>query len=115
MKVAQSFEKEELNSKVVQYIHQDSIIFSDKSTSYVDFSELVDIHITTKSDKETTKTTLKWVHIAISNAKRNLLGVYHMIKPKFLQAYLNEFCYKLNRRYFGFKLFNRLVIATINN
>ena len=115
MKVAQSFEKEELNSKVVQYIHQDSIIYSDKSTSYVDFSELVDIHITTKSDKETTKTTLKWVHIAISNAKRNLLGVYHMIKPKFLQAYLNEFCYKLNRRYFGFRLFNRLVIATINN
>ena len=75
MKVAQSFEKEELNSKVVQYIHQDSIIFSDKSTSYVDFSELVDIHITTKSDKETTKTTLKCVHIAISSSKRNLLGV----------------------------------------
>ena len=105
MKVAQSFEKEELNSKVVQYIHQDSIIFSDKSTSYVDFSELVDIHITTKSDKETTKTTLKWVHIAISNVKRNLLGLYHMIKPKFLQTYLNEFCYKLNRRYFAFLIF----------
>lgn len=115
MKVAESFKKEELSSKVVEYIHQDSIIFSDKSTSYVDFSEFVDTHITTKSTKETTKTTLKWVHIAISNAKRNLLGVYHMIKPGYLQSYLNEFCYKLNRRYFGFKLFSRLIIATINN
>jgi hypothetical protein len=45
MKVNQSFEKEELNSKVVKYINQDSIIFSDKSTSYVDLSEIVDTHI----------------------------------------------------------------------
>ncbi|MEN5129723.1 IS1595 family transposase, partial [Elizabethkingia anophelis] len=27
--------------------------------------------------------------------------------------YLNEFIYKLNRRYFGDKLFERLVIANI--
>jgi hypothetical protein len=59
--------------------------FSDKNTSYVNFSELVDAHITSKSTKETTKTTLIWVHIAINNAKRNLLGVYHMIKPIYLQ------------------------------
>jgi hypothetical protein len=38
-----------------------------------------------------------------------------MIKIKYLQAYLNEFCYKLNRRYFGEKLFDRLIIATIKN
>ncbi|HIP36061.1 MAG TPA: IS1595 family transposase, partial [Crocinitomix sp.] len=41
-----------------------------------------------------------WVHIAISNAKRTLLGIYHKIKGKYLQLYLDEFCYKLNRRYF---------------
>jgi hypothetical protein len=35
----------------------------------------VDTHMSEKSTKETTATTLKWVHIAISNAKRNLLGV----------------------------------------
>ncbi|MDG1915020.1 MAG: transposase, partial [Crocinitomix sp.] len=60
---------------------------------------------------ETTKTTLKWVHIAISNAKRNFLGVYHKIKGKYLQNYLNEFCYKLNRKYFGERLFDRLTLA----
>lgn len=57
-------------------------------------------------------TTLKWVHIAISNVKRNLLGIYHKIKGKYLQLYLDEFCYKLNRRYFGNNLFDRLVVAT---
>ena len=115
MKVLESHNKEDLNKQLIEYINEKAIIFSDKSTSYVDFSELVETHISSKSDKEITKTTLKWVHIAISNAKRNLLGVYHMIKGKYLQAYLNEFCYKLNRRYFGKRLFDRLVIATIAN
>jgi hypothetical protein len=30
-----------------------------------------------------------------------------------LQLYLNEFVYKLNRRYFGERIFDRLVIASI--
>lgn len=110
MKVLESHNKEDVNKQIIEYINEKAIIFSDRSTSYVDFSELVETHISSKSDKEITKTTLKWVHIAISNAKRNLLGVYHMIK-----GYLNEFCYKLNRRYFGKRLFDRLVIATIAN
>ena len=39
----------------------------------------------------------------ISNAKRSILDTYHDIKAEFLQLYLNEFCYKFNRRYFGFR------------
>jgi len=54
---------------------------------------------------------LKWVHIAISNAKRTLLGIYHKIKGMYLQNYLDEFCYKLNRRYVNEKLFERLTVA----
>jgi hypothetical protein len=64
-------------------------------------------------NKETTTETLRWVHIAISNAKSNFLGNFHKIKGKHLQLYLNEFVYKLNRRYFEEKLFDRLVIASI--
>ena len=71
----------------------------------------METHITEVSDKNTTKTTLQWVHIAISNAKRTLLGIFHKIKGKYLQNYLNEFCYKLNRRYFGETLFDRLTLA----
>jgi hypothetical protein len=115
MKTLESHEKSASNGIVVEYIHEKAVIFSDQSTSYVDFAELVEMHVMEKSSEQTTKTTLKWVHITISNAKRNLLGVYHMIKGKYLQAYLDEFCYKLNRRYFGRRLFDRLVIATIGN
>ncbi len=65
------------------------------------------------NDEQTTKEILKWIHIAISNAKRNFIGNYHKIKKKYLQLYLNEFVYKLNRRYFGERIFDRLVIANI--
>jgi hypothetical protein len=42
-----------------------------------------------------------------------LLDIYHDIKPEYLQNYLNEFCYKFNRRYFGENLFDRLMIASV--
>ena len=85
----------------------------DKSTSYVDIADFVEAHLTEKSSNEVTKTTLKWVHIAISNAKRAFLGVYHKMKGIYLQNYLDEFCYKLNRRYFKHRLFDRVALAVI--
>ncbi|KAA6306342.1 hypothetical protein EZS27_042003, partial [termite gut metagenome] len=47
--------------------------------------------------------------IAISNSKSLLRDTYHGIKSEFLQEYLNEFCYKFNRRYFGEDMFDRLL------
>lgn len=112
-KVLQDHLSDHIDQEVKQSIDEKSIVFSDKSTSYVDISDYVEMHVTEKSSKTTTKETLKWVHITISNAKRNLLGNYHKIKGKYLQLYLNEFVYKLNRRYFGDRIFDRLVIANI--
>lgn len=112
-KVLETHLSEEINETIKNNIDNQSIVFTDKSTSYVDIADFVELHIMEKSDKTTTTETLRWVHIAISNAKRNLLGNYHKIKRKYLQLYLNEFIYKLNRRYFGEKLFDRLIIANI--
>lgn len=41
---------------------------------------------------------LTWTHILISNAKSFILGTFHGIGKKHLQAYLDEFCYRFNRR-----------------
>ena len=112
-KVLTNHTAEQINGTIQESIAEKSVVFSDKSTSYIDIADYVEIHITEKSDNQTTKETLRWVHIAISNAKRNFLGNHHKIKGKYLQMYLNEFVYKLNRRYFGEKLFDRLVIAGI--
>ncbi len=115
MKVLESHSSDEIDQKIEESIQEKSIVFSDKSTSYVNISQYVEVHITEKSTKETTVKSLPWVHIVISNAKRTLLGIYHKIKGKYLQLYLDEFCYKLNRRYFGDRLFDRLVLAMSDN
>lgn len=111
MKVLDTHQAEELTETVMDFVDTSSIIFSDKSTSYTDLKDIVEGHYTELSSEETTKTTLRWVHIAISNAKRVFNGLFQKISRKYLQLYLNEFCYKLNRRYFGARLFNRLTLA----
>ncbi len=112
-KVLDTHHSAEIDQAVKEAIDNESIVVTDQSTSYVNIADFVELHITEKSNEQTTKETLRWVHITISNAKRNLLGNYHKIKRKYLQLYLNEFIYKLNRRYFGEKIFDRLVIASI--
>jgi len=72
------------------------------------------IAITTSEIKEV-HTFLPWVHSAIGNAKRILDGIHHSNGENYLQNYLNEYCYKYNRRYFGEKLFDRLLLACIEN
>ena len=66
-------------------------------------------------DKARVGRVLPWVHISISNPKRSILDTYHDVKADFLQLYLNEFCYKFNRRYFGFHLFERLELCACTN
>ena len=66
----------------------------------------------TVPDKDAPK-VFPWVHVAIANAKSLLRDMYHVVSRELLQLYLNEFCYKLNRVYFGDKTFDRLVIATV--
>jgi len=52
---------------------------------------------------------LPWVHIAIANLKRFLLGRFYGVSPKYVQEYLNEFCYRFNRRFWEQQLPTRLI------
>ena len=53
---------------------------------------------------------LHWLHKAISNLKAFLLGTYHG-RCRQLQAYLDEFCFRFNRRKTGDQIFCRLARA----
>ena len=53
---------------------------------------------------------LHWLRKAISNLKAFLLGTYHGRCTQ-LQAYLNEFCFRFNRRKNGDHIFARLARA----
>ena len=62
--------------------------------------------------KDTPKTFPR-MHVAIGNAKALIRDMYHGVSMELLQLYLDEFCYKFNRKYFGDKTFDRLLIAAI--
>lgn len=97
MQVNKSELKEAVNEMVSKTINSKTILFTDMAKSYVDLNKIVETHIMEKSSVSW-DSTLQWSHIAIANLKRNLLGVYHFVKNEYLQGYLDEFCYKLNRR-----------------
>ena len=94
-------------------IDKDAELIGDGTKSHADFPEMFNKYTGRAILPEEIGKVLPWVHIAISNSKNLIKNIYHGIKPEFLQEYLNEFCYKFNRRYFGDKLFDRLMIASI--
>lgn len=56
--------------------------------------------------------SLENVDRVISLAKRYLLGTYHQYCARaHLQRFLNEFCYRFNRRYSWYQLASRLLVA----
>lgn len=113
MFVIDNLKSKTIDGKVKMYVNPDSTITSDDSKSYTNFKSLVKEHVHQVIEPAQVGKILPWVHIAISNAKRLLLDVYHDITPDYLQNYLNEFCYKFNRRRFGNGLFDRLMVAAL--
>lgn len=56
---------------------------------------------------------LPWVHTLIGNVKTFLRGTYHGVSHKHLQRYLDEFCYRHNRRFKGPEIFERILAAAL--
>jgi hypothetical protein len=113
MKVIDNLKTETINEQVQKLAGKATQIDTDGSTSYVDLKDFVPRHHAQVIPKEKVGEILPWVHIAISNAKRQIINTFHDVKPEFLQKYLDEFCYKFNRRYCGEALFNRLLVACV--
>jgi len=114
MKVIENLESDTINEAVKELASGVTEVDTDDSKSYVDLKDFVPRHNAQVIPKEKVGEVLPWVHIAISNAKRLLINTFHDIKPEFLQNYLDEFCYKFNRRYKGEQLFNSLLTACVS-
>lgn len=64
-----------------------------------------------KYDPKNEPEHLHWIHIIISNTKALIEGTFHGLGSKHLQRYLNEFCYRFNRRWLESGLFAHLINA----
>lgn len=100
-----------IDVEVIDNIKKESSLITDASSSYVHFKNLINEHVSQVIEPKEVGKVLPWVHIVISNAKRLLLDIYHDVKTEFLQSYLNEFCYKFNRR--NMNCFERLMFAAL--
>jgi len=95
-------------------INPNSTIITDASTSHTNFKNYFREHKSQVIDPKDIGKVLPWVHIAIGNSKSSFRATHYGIKPEFMQGYLNEFCYKFNRRYFGENIFDRLMMAGVS-
>lgn len=97
---------------VKELIDKQAVLQTDESTAFANITDCIDTHVRYISSTKEGKFNLREVHIAISTLRGDLQK-YHMVSERMLQNYLNAFCHKLNRRYFGNKIFDRLIIASV--
>jgi transposase-like protein len=96
-------------------IQPGSHILSDGWTGYRRLKQKGFEHTATAISKqqEPAHSLFPWVHIALSNLKRFLLGTHHKVEPKHLPNYVAEFNYRLNRRTMESDLMTRLLRACL--
>ncbi|WP_214070580.1 IS1595 family transposase [Mucilaginibacter sp. dw_454] len=100
-----------INYELKKSLDPTSTIVTDGWRGYSRSTDVIAKHIKNIVPPKEAHKTLPWVHTVIANSKRQFLGVHHSIGKDYLQNYLNEFCYKLNRRNFQTDLFDRMIVA----
>ena len=60
-------------------------------------------------DPEVAEDYLPIIHLVFANLKTWLIGIHHGVSHQHLQAYLNEFTFRFNRRFYPFNAFRSLL------
>jgi transposase-like protein len=114
MQVVDNFRAKTIEKFAEAHIEKGSKIIADGFQSYksqkIKKNYFVDYDML-PADSEDSK--LKWLHTFVSNAKAFVLGTFHGLKADDLQLYLDEFCYRFNRRYIPHLAFDKLINSAI--
>ncbi len=95
------------------HIAEGSTISSDAYRSYRKLQKAGYHHEAKVFNPKEDSEHLKWLHTIIGNTKSFINGTFHGLGQKHLQSYLDEFCYRFNRRSFSGELFNRLLSSCL--
>lgn len=107
MKVAQDLTSNTINQFIAESIEKGSTIRTDAYRGYNKILETGNTRIVEVSNVE--DDNYRSVHLVITNLKAYINGTYHGVKEENLQSYLDEFCYRFNRRAMHESLFDRLL------
>lgn len=111
MAVVERVCKDEIAGFTQQACHAEAIIKTDGFNCYRVLDQIGFQHLeVVAKDHPEGASAFPYVHTLISNAKAWLSGTFHGgVRPRYLPRYLDEFCYRFNRRAFNGQGFNRLL------
>lgn len=86
-------------------------IITDDWSGYATLGKRGYLHtaVAERGDPQVAETFLPIIHLVFSNLKTWLRGTHHGVSPQHLQAYLNEFTFRFNRRFYPFNAFRSLL------
>ena len=98
----------ELTKFVQENVAKGAVVRTDGWKGYDDLTTLGYTHeaLVLDEDPERTEAHLPMIHFAFSNLKTWLLGTHRGVSARHLQAYLNEFVFRINRRFYPMTAFN---------
>ncbi len=101
-----------LTSFVKENITAGATVLSDGANGYIDLPKLgYDHHpLVLAGDPEKAESHLPMIHLVFANLKTWIRGTHHgRIEPHHLQAYLNEYVFRFNRRFYPMTAFNSVL------
>jgi predicted RNA-binding Zn-ribbon protein involved in translation (DUF1610 family) len=104
------FSAKSLDAFIGLAVARDATIHTDAWSGYRD--PPVRAHRRRKVGPMAAHLVLPWIHRAFSNLKRWAMGTYHGLRPQHLQAYLDEYAFRFNRRHDRPAAFHRLLGLT---
>jgi transposase-like protein len=103
---------EALMDFVKENIAPDAIVRTDGWVGYPGLSKMGYRHeaLALNGDPDKAEAHLPMIHLVFSNLKTWIKGTHHgRIEPKHLQAYLNEYVFRFNRRFYPMTAFNSVL------
>lgn len=93
-----------LKPYVVNFIDANAKVLTDGGHNLMGLKDLIkehEAHLETEADIHDVVTkVLPWVHIVTGECRSGIEAIHKEIDERFLQLYLNEYCWKFNRRFF---------------
>ena len=78
-------------------------VFSDASTSFVGLKDHFEDHISCVEGNNANyvvRNIPPWLHVLTGECRDGIVAIHKDVDSRFLQLYINEYCWKFNRRMF---------------
>jgi hypothetical protein len=101
----------EIGAFVEENIEPGTLVKTDGWAPYGNMVDLGYVHdpLVLHGDPKKAAAHLPMIHLIFSNLKTWLLGTHHGVSQQHLQAYLNEYVFRFNRRFYPFNAFNSVL------